>query len=381
MISTAVEFSTNRIEDFLEFKASEREPVHTPPPLSRHEWRYGSRSENGDTNASSQLSRPLRHLLTVSGPNKASLQVPLQVDESKSPNLWVQTPKEVAGFEFRLLIEHETKQANLRINIEYVGLPVGQALSYAQFLYALYSPRGKFTFTMLEPRRQKFDVAELPLYEDEGTKAQLETTLRFLKDLATVNEATGVELVYPDRLDAEDVRNARRVAEIVQTGWTTEHVDDLRLNPTAEGLRSLPIEEEDSTVTIAVESERASVVLVGTELDLGPSLHWIEHAHLETPLSRIKDWLSSEPGNEENIEVRFVPLDESPMHIFFREWPKPSLKRVQRELEVFEKKYGMKSNKFAPAWRKGKQSVQHIKDGNIWMSLIGARKELERERG
>lgn len=378
MVLSAVEISTDRVEDRLGFEINDRDLVRTPRPLNRHELRYRWRSGNGGASRPSQLGRSWRHRLTVSGPNRTSLVVPLQVDESKSPDFWLQTPRELPGFELRLFIDNATKQANLWTSVTYAGLPVEQALSYARFLFALYSPRGEFTFTLLEPKWQKFDVAKLPLYEDEETKAKLEVTLRFLEDLVTVGEATGTELVYPHQLDAEDVSNARRVAEIVRTGWTTERVDDLRLTPTREGLRNVPLEEDGAIVTIAVDSERASVILVGTEIDLGPSVHWIEQARLDTPLSQINDWLASDLGNEAQIEVHFVPVNGSPMHVFFREWPKPSLEHVRRELEAFEERYGMESRKFASAWRKGKENVQHIEDGSIWMSLIGARKELER---
>lgn len=306
------------------------------------------------------------------------MEVPLQLDEGRDPDFWVQTPEDVEGFEFRLFIDHATKEANLRISIEYVRLPVEKALRYARFLYALHSAKGKLTFTKLEPRRQKFDVAELPLFEDDRTKAKLEVTLKYLEDLVAVSEATGAEFIYPSQLDAEDVRDARRVAEIVRAGWVTEHVKALRLTPTPEGMRSLPLEEDGAVAMIAVESERADVRLLGVDLHLGPSMHWIERARLETPLVRIRGWLASETEPDDHIDLRFVPVDGSPMHIFFREWPKPSLERVRRNLRAFEVKYRMKSDKFAPAWRKGKQSVQHIQDGDIWMSLIRARKELER---
>lgn len=377
MTLTALEFSTDRAEDFLDFEPRDQDLARIVPPLSRYESPYVGR--NGEDHASKppRLGRPLRHRLTVSGPVHASLEVPLQVDKSRDPDYWVQTPENVEGFEFRLFIDHATKEANLRVSLEYIGLPVERALRYARFLYALHSAKGKLTFTMLEPRQQKFDVAELPLFEDDSTKAKLEVTLKYLEDIVAVSEATGAELIYQSQLDAEDVRDARRVADIVRTGWITERVEDLRLTPTPEGVRNLPL-EEGSVVMIAVESERAYVRLLGVDIHLGPSMHWIERARLETPLVRIREWLASGPEPDDHIDVRFVPVDGSPMHIFFREWPKPSLERVRRNLRAFEEKYSMKSDKFAPAWRMGKQSVQHIHDGNIWMSLIGARRELER---
>jgi hypothetical protein len=378
MTLTALEFSTDRAEDFLDFDPSEQDLARISPPLSRYESPYVGWNGKYRASRPSVLSRPLRHRLAVSGPNHASLEVPLQVDESRDPDFWVQTPEDVEGFELRLFIDDVTKEANLRVSIEYVGLPVKLALHYARFLYALHSAKGKLTFTMLEPRRQKIDVAELPLFEDDSTKAKLEVTLKYLEDLVAISEATGAELIYPSQLDTEDVRDARRVAEIVRTGWVTERVEVLRLTPTLEGVRNLPLEEEGPVAMIAVQSERTDVRLLEVDLHLGPSVHWIERVRLETPLARIQEWLSSGPGPDDHIDVRFVPVDGSPMHMFFPDWPKPSLERVRRDLRAFEEKYGMKSDKFAPAWRKGKQGVQHVQNGDIWMSLIGARKELER---
>jgi hypothetical protein len=382
MASATLALETNKTEDSLAFDIAERSLYKGPIPPPKDDFSNDSTKDVLKFGRSTQLTQALRHRLDVSGPNQASIEVPLQVDDGKSPNFWLQTPSSLEGFQLRLFIDNDTKEANLRINIEYTGLPVEEALSYVRFLHALHSKKGEFSLTVLESRKTKIPVGELPLFIDNITKATLEATKSFLENLVVVKEATGTNLVYPEHLDAEDVRNARRVAEIVRTGWDTEYIEDLTLTPTVEGLSNLPLADRGAAVKIAVESKRTSVRLLDQEIDLGPSIHWIEQARMQTSLSHVRKRLESESNLGNTIDILFEPVDNSPLHTFFYDWPKPSLNHIERQLDAFEKKYGMSSEVFAPAWRKDKRSVQHIDHGNIWLSLIGARKQLKRaQRG
>lgn len=378
MASATLALETNNVEDSLNFDVAERSRYKGVMPKPKDNFFNNGPKDIQKVGNSVQLTPALRHRLEVSGPNQASIEAPLQVDNGRLPDFWLQTPDSLEGFQLRLFIDDRTKEANLRVNIEYVGLPVEDALSYVRFLHALHSEEGEFSLTFLEPKRSGIKVAELPLFTDNITKATLEATKSFLENLVVVKEATGTNLVYPEHLDAEDVRNARRIAEIVRTGWDTEYIEDLTLTPTVKGLSNLPFEDEEAAVKIAVESKRASVRLLDQEINLGPSVHWIEQARMQTSPSRIKERLESKSDSEETIDVLFEPVDSSPLHTFFYDWPKPSLDRIERQLEAFEQKYGMDSEDFAPAWRKSKRSVQHIDHGNIWLSLIGARKRLKR---
>lgn len=188
---------------------------------------------------------------------------------------------------------------------------------------------------------------------------------RFLRDLAAVREATGAELVSPGEPEAEDLRTAHLVAEVVRTGWVTERVESLKLTPTPEGARNIPLQGGDDPVTISAGSTHASVRLLGREISLGPSTHWIERARMVTPPERVRGWLDSEPAPEDLLELLFVPIEGSLLHTFFPECPKPSRERVRRQLRAFEGKHGMKSEEFAVAWRKGKQSVRRVESGKI----------------
>ncbi len=333
---------------------------------------------------------PLRHKLEAGrpgSPDYAALEVPLHLGFGQRADLWLWTPEDPRGFRLRLYVEEgdQASRAHLNVGLEPAGLPVAEAYANARFLYALHAGSGRLVFTMLEPRRDSVVVAELPLIKDDPEAlAQLEAQLRFLDDLVAVDEATGAGLVYPrEPARAEDVRGARRAAEAVRKGWISEPVENVRLVPTAEGARALPLDEggPEAVLTLTIEDAGPWERLLGRELDLGPRVHWIERARLAPgEAERLRGWLAEGPEPAEGIEVVLAPDGDSPMHVFFAEWPKPSLERVRREIEAFEERYGMRSDEFGAAWKAGREVAWRVEDGEAWMSLLRAREALERGR-
>jgi hypothetical protein len=210
-------------------------------------------------------------------------------------------------------------------------------------------------------------------------KAKLDAQISFLEDLVAVAEATGQRLVYPSSPDAGDVRDARRAADAVRKGWVTERVENVRLTPTAGGARSLPLDDPDAVLTLAIESAEPWGRLLGRELDLGPHVSWIERARLAPgERQKLRARLAEGADSAEEIEVVLLPDGDSPLHVFFAEWPRPSLERVRRRIRAFEEKYNMRSDKFSAAWKAGRGSAARVEDGETWMSLLRARKALER---
>jgi hypothetical protein len=159
-------------------------------------------------------------------------------------------------------------------------------------------------------------------------------------------------------------------------------VKSVQLSPTAEGVQSLPLDgDPEAIVTLTINISGPWERLLGRELDLGPRVHWIERTRLAPgEAERLRERLAGDPEPAEGIEVVLVPDDDSPMHVFFTEWPKLSLERVRREIGAFEERYGMSSDKFRAAWKAGKESARRVEDGEAWMSLLRARKALERGR-
>lgn len=196
-------------------------------------------------------------------------------------------------------------------------MPVAEVYGNARFLYALHAGSGDLVFTMLEPLRKRFKVAELPLIPDQEVLAQLEAQLRFLDDLVTVEEATGAGLIYPPQPSAEDVRIAQRAAEAMRKGWITEPVKSVRLSPTAEGVQSLPLDgDPEAIVSVTINISGPWERLLGRELDLGPRVHWIERTRLAPgEAKRLRGRLAGDPGPAEGIEVVLLPDGDSPMHV------------------------------------------------------------------
>jgi hypothetical protein len=71
-----------------------------------------------------------------------------------------------------------------------------------------------------------------------------------------------------------------------------------------------------------------------------------------------------------------VPDRDSPMHVFFAEWPKLSLERVRKEIAAFEERYGMRSDEFSAAWKAGNEDARRVEDGETWMSLLSVSRAL-----
>ncbi len=360
---------------FREFLTTEVEGPKVPPPPASSTV-LASPNDAGPRDHATrarQLRSPVPHRLATTGPEGATLELPMRADLAFQPDLWLETPETTKGFHLHLFVDRFKRHANLNVSAEYVGLPVETVLSYVRFLRSLYLDDGKLIFTVLGPERRDFDVAYLPLLRGEAAKAQLEATMGFVRDVVRIGEATGMSFVYPSELTGEDVLAARRASEIIRTGWVMETVTDLRLSPTPEGARTLPLDDEGVEITLALDGEGTVVRVAGREVNLGPSIHWIERVRMKTPPAQVREWLASDPDPDDRIEVRFVPVGGVPLHAFFPEWPKASPERLTSTLETFEKKTGKSSGEFASAWEKGEDWAREIEGGNVWMSLIRAR--------
>lgn len=87
--------------------------------------------------------------------------------------------------------------------------------------------------------------------------------------------------------------------------------------------------------------------------------------------------MASEPKQDDSFEIRWAPEDGALVHVFYHEWPKPSLDVGRRNLETFEDEYGMSSDEFRRAWEDGEPKARGIEDGDIWISFLDAQVALE----
>lgn len=120
-------------------------------------------------------------------------------------------------------------------------------------------------------------------------------------------------------------------------------------------------------------------MVFGKEVALGPSRRYIAAARLMTTQKELEDWLEAEPESTSTLELKWEPLDDTPMHVFFDEWPSSSVDSINRELQEFEAIYGFSSEDFEQAWRERESWTRNVPDGKRWFSLIQAREELAQE--
>lgn len=328
------------------------------------------------------LTQPMRSRLTVEGKDGvASLELPLRVETDAASGLRIETPDSAGGLRFALNVRPDGRGA-LQFDVRYAGLPLERALSYARFVRALYWDEGLLSLTRLSPTEKRFELVGLPLPRDLAGKEEAEERVRILEALDEISRATGTEFVHPSEIDEEDIRNVNHVLKAIRSGWVALHVTDFTTPMGPEGVRNIldvVAEEGEVLRAFALTSEGERAKIFDSWVDLGPSVRYVSGARLAMPRSELEEWLASERREDDSFAVRWVPEDGALVHVFYREWPKPSLDVARRNIAAFEEEYGMTSEEFRRAWESGESEVRDIEDGDIWISFLDAREALEQD--
>jgi hypothetical protein len=328
------------------------------------------------------LARPIRCRLSVEGEDSVdSLDLSLKVDPGSTPDFRLRTPDDAQSVEF-VLDARPDGQASLSLNVRYAGLPVERAFSYARFLSALYQEEGTLYLTRLEPEEEKFELLELPLPLNPAGKREVENRLRFLEALDEIGQAIGAEIVYPVKIEDEDLRDVNHVLKAIRSGWVAQRVSDFATPLTPEGVKNLlELVDQEGEVSRAFYQENGFEIrsVLNAQAALGPSRWYISGARLQTTRAEMEEWLASKPRQGDSFEARWVPVDDVLVHFFYSKWPKPSLDVVRQNLEAFEEEYGMDSDEFRRAWEAGEPSARSIEEGDIWISFLDAREASEQD--
>lgn len=326
------------------------------------------------------LTRPVNIRLTIEGKgSSASLELPLQIDpRAQGPRLY--TPDGTEGVQFVLESDPDGR-GKLELNIRYAGMPVGRALSYARFLRDLYLPEGTLYLTRLEPDEERFELFRLPLPLAPVGKEEAEDRVRLLEALDEVGSATGAEFVHPLEVDDEDLRNLNHVFKATRGGWVALPVIDFTTPMNRDGVKNvLDLVAEEGAVlrAFAMTAEWERVCVFDTWVDLGPSVRYVYGARLVTPRSEMEGWLASGPKADGSFDIRWEPVDEARVHVFYHEWPKPSLGAIREDIRAFEKEYGIDSDEFQRAREGGEAWVHKVEGSDVWLTLLEAERHLRR---
>ncbi len=324
--------------------------------------------------------RPVRSRLTVESKRESiSLDVSLRLEKAASGfRLVTADPKEID-----LVLEIDANEhATLKFNTNYVGLETRKALQLARFWCALFGREGTLYLGRLGPGEEKFELARLPLPGDLSVKKAEEDRIRLLEALNEVSEATGASFVYPSSLEDEALRSLNRILRIIRGGWIALPVTDFTTPMNQEGVRNvldLTTEGEETLKNLVTTAEWERSILFDTRVDLGPSIRYVSGPRLATPRSDIEEWLASNPGPADSFDIRWVPANGSWVHVFYQDWPKPSLQAVREDIRVFEEELGKDSDEFRRAWEDGESWAREIPDGDIWLTLLDAEHYLEQQ--
>lgn len=327
------------------------------------------------------LTQLVRTRLTVEGKDaSASLELPLRADPT-APGFRLTTPEGGAeGVEF-VLDSNPDGRGMLRLNVRYAGLPVDRALSYARFLRALYWQEGTLYLTRLEPDEERFKLFDLPLPLNHAGKSETEDRVRFLEVLNEISQATGTKFVHPSEVDDEDLRNLNHVLKAIRGGWVALPVTDFTTPMNREGVKNvldLVVEEGEVLRAFGMTSAGERARIFDAWVDLGPSVRYVSEVRLATPRSEMKEWLASEPGLDDSFDIRWVPVNEARVHVFYQDWPKPSLEAIREDIRAFEEENSRSSEEFRQAWESGEAWAREIKDADVWLTLLDAKHHLER---
>jgi hypothetical protein len=326
------------------------------------------------------LSHPVRSRLTVeTGGEQVTLSLPLEYAPEAQSGFRLQTPESSQGFEF-LMDARPDGQVKINLSVRYASLPVGRALSYARFFYALHGEEGALYLTRLEPAELKLELLKLPLPLDSAMEDETGGMLRFLEALNEIGRATDTEFVYPSEIEDEDLNNVNHVLKAIRSGWVTQRVKDFATPLGPEGVKNLLdlVKEEGEVARAFYQTNEGEIFDVfGTSINLGPGRWYISDARLQTPRAEMEEWLASGSERGNSFEVRWVPVDGVLLHRFYPEWPKPSLDVALQNIEAFEDEYGMNSEEFRKAWEDGETNARGIEEGDIWISFLNARDALE----
>jgi len=277
----------------------------------------------------------------------------------------------------------------VHINTQYTDKPLEAALTSARFFQALMTMPGRLLFEVSvsveggEPTSILWEVGALPIPLPEPKLEEYRDRLRLLEALYEIMVNTGVEIGYPaNTRDEGQLSNLNFVLKAIRGGWVASSVTDFSTHVSAAEVRTLLEElQQEGQVGRAFffEIPNEAYEVFGKEVNLGPSRRYLAAARLTTSRGEMESWLNENPEDQDSFGLRWEPMDDAPMHVFFENWPKSSLASVERELREFEAVYRVSSERFKQAWEQGEAWIEEIQDGNRWFSLVQAREELMQE--
>lgn len=280
-------------------------------------------------------------------------------------------------------IPPNTRQGRINMKFRLAGQPLLEALRTTEFFDTLVSAQGTLSVELSTPPPHHIDLTNLPLPIPEPELLAHRDRLRLLLALKEVWDETGVEVHYPvDTEDKEGLANLNLVLQAIRSGWVTQWVTEFNTTMPVAELHNLFAESKQKGEVVRafffdISSETYRVF--ASWVDLGPTRRYLAAARLTTDLEQLEDWLAKTTDERSTLDVQWEPLDDRPMHIFFDQWPKSSLRTVERDLRHLEAIYETDSDTFKHAWNERDAWARSLSDGKLWYSLIEAREELAQD--
>ena len=345
-------------------------PVHLESPIRGD---LGRRAVEETVLFASSAQAAPSTLIVETGRRSTSVELPLRADFRGIAGYRIETADDVESLRFELDDNGEGR-VTVNINVRYTGLQIDKALTYARFMSALYSEQGTLSVGRGGPDGEKIPLLELPLPLEQAAREDAEQTLRFAEVLDEIGSMAGTQFVYPSETGDEDLKNLNHVLAAIRGGWVALPVKEFTTPMDADGVRNILnlITEEGGLRSLAMTSEGERFKVFDTWIDLGPSIRYVSGVQLVTPRSELENWLAEDPERGDSFDIRWAPVDEARVQVFYQEWPKPSPGARREDLQAFEDEYSISSEEFRRAWRAGEQWAQELEGGDVWLTLLDA---------
>lgn len=283
-----------------------------------------SRAVNRQVTISGNLQRVVALTLEIRQQAEASAiltDIPFEVTGDPARGVTFNSEHQNTPWSFLLKINTESRQMTLSFTLNYSGLSVDNALAGITFYEAL-ARGGEFRIRGHHP----VTGGDLSLARGKlpsGTyKASDPRLVKLLKDLAFIQNKTGVSFTIPERnIRYQDANTIAATAEILKTGHAQYKAQPwISISKVEQAKNALTAFASGQPIPMALTFEGEVVSIFGTYVPLGPVTLFCARSYItKNDLEALrKDLEVAAPGSY--LSIQFTPFEECAIEARYIKW-------------------------------------------------------------
>jgi hypothetical protein len=290
-------------------------------------------------------SRILQRVVTLTleisdqgGAGVALKNIPFEVAGNPAREVTFDSDHQNTPWRFHLKVNSETGQMTLSFTLNYSGLSVDEALAGVTFYEAL-ARGGEFRMQGRHPvtgGELSLARADLPSGTYEAPDPRF---VRFLQELAFIQNKTGVSFTIPERnIRFQDANTIAATAQILKTGRAKYTSGPWVSISNLEQARStLEYFGSGAPIPMALHFDGQVVVIFETYVPLGPVTLFCDRTYIEKEdLANLrKDVDAALPGS--SISIRFSPFEGCLIEARYLRWLPDDEAAAIRQLPMYTK--------------------------------------------